>query len=103
MTAGYFTLRNFRTSPDILRGVECDFAAQTEMHRTVTEGLEMKMVPMQQVAVPAGSDVRFESGGMHLMIVGLKRDLVAGEKVTLRLLFAKTPPLNVSAKVTHAL
>ena len=38
-------------------------------------------------------------GQAHIMLIGLKQPLQAGDRFTLTLTFAKAPPLTVSGKI----
>ena len=47
----------------------------------------MTMRRTERFAIPAGSQVALESGGTHLMLMGLHQRLMAGDLVELRLRF----------------
>ncbi len=99
MTAGYFTVRNHLTAADVIVGATCDCARVVELHRMMHEGMTMKMEPVSEVALPAGTEVRFEPHGLHLMLLDVKEDLSAGAKVKLVLKFRNHEPRTVEAKV----
>ena len=56
-------------------------AATAELHSmTMQEGV-MRMRPLPRIDLPAGQTVRLAPNGMHVMLVGLKRDLKPGDKL----------------------
>ncbi len=96
----YLTLMNQGRQPDRLMGAKSDIAQAVELHRTTTEGGVMKMQPIAGgVEVPARSRVIFEPGGAHIMLIGLKRDLKAGDRFRVALEFEKTGTLMVESEV----
>jgi copper(I)-binding protein len=60
-------------------------AGTVEIHETRSENNMMKMRPVETVALPAGKAVEFKPGGYHIMLMGLKSALNAGESVPLTL------------------
>ena len=96
----YLTLENQGRQPDRLIGARSGVADAVELHRTKMEGDVMQMQPIVGgVEVPARSRVVFEPGGAHIMLVGLKRDLKAGDRFSLQLLFEKSDTLTVESEV----
>jgi copper(I)-binding protein len=65
--------------------VRSDVAASVEIHQMVMDGQTMKMRPVQGVDLPAGKTVSLVSGGYHVMLMGLKQQMKAGETVPLTL------------------
>lgn len=100
VSAGYFTIQNFTTKPDFLTGAEGDIAGTFELHRVKIDKMIRRMYPVTEIKIPAGSQKTVAPGGdFHLMIIGLKRDLRAGEKVKLRLVFKNSGAKNVEFRV----
>jgi hypothetical protein len=116
--AAYFTIVNGGTSADRLLEVKSPVAAHVEIHETVQgasgdagmpgmsgmAGMSAMhgMVTMKRVnavAVPAGGGVRFKPGSYHVMLIGLKHPLKAGDVVPLRLRFEKAGTIDVNAPV----
>ena len=84
-TGAFMTLR--ATSASRLVAVQSRAAASVEMHEMAMEGDVMRMRAMPAVALAAGTDVAFKPGSYHLMLMGLKKPLKAGELVPLTLVF----------------
>jgi periplasmic copper chaperone A len=87
-SAVYFTLDNPGDAPLQLLAAETDVAGRTEIHETTMDGDVMRMRPVEAVEVAAGGEVAFQPGGLHVMLLDVRRDLVAGETFALTLRFA---------------
>jgi copper(I)-binding protein len=59
----------------------------------------MKMYKVDAMDVPADGELKLKSGSYHIMLIGLKRPLVAGETVPLKLKFEKAGEVTVNAKI----
>jgi periplasmic copper chaperone A len=84
---------------DELISISTSAAERAEVHMTSNEGGTMKMRPMTAIALPAEKRISFRSGGMHVMLMGLRAPLKAGETIAVTLRFRDAPELIVSAKV----
>jgi hypothetical protein len=82
--AGYFTVMS--GSADALTGVASDRAQAVEIHQIVMDGASSSMRRVDSVDIPAGLPVKFEPGGLHLMIFGMEA-LGPDEALPLRLSF----------------
>lgn len=56
-----------------------------ELHSMTHEGGVMKMREVKEITLPAGKRVNLGESGLHLMLLGLKAPLKAGETVPLTL------------------
>jgi len=83
----YFQLENGSAKSDRLLKLSTPVAASASVHRTeVIEGIaQMREVAVLHVA--SGEKIEFAPGGYHVMLMGLKKPLVAGQKFELELLF----------------
>ena len=68
-----------------LVGVSSPAAAQVELHQMEMKDNMMKMGPVDGIDLPAGQGVNLASGGYHIMLMGLKQQLKAGDTVELSL------------------
>lgn len=81
-TAGYLVIENRGDKDDVLLGACIDDVDVAEMHEMVyTKGGPMRMWQKESVPVPAGGQVKFAPGGLHLMLIDAQRPLRAGEKL----------------------
>lgn len=60
-------------------------AAVVEIHEMKMDGGVMKMRAVDALPLPAGQAVALAPGGYHVMLMGLKRPIKAGEAVPLTL------------------
>jgi copper(I)-binding protein len=70
-----------------LTHVETDVAKQVQVHNMQIEGGVMKMREHGQLEIPAGKTVTLAPGGLHLMLLGLKQPLKAGDSIQMQLTF----------------
>lgn len=84
-TGGFMNLT--AATPLTLVGFASKVASETELHEMVMDGSVMRMRAMASLALPAGSTVSLRpgAGAQHLMLMGLKQPLQAGEEVALTL------------------
>lgn len=87
-----------------LVGVRSSVAGVAELHQMAMENNMMKMQPVDGIDLPAGKPVALASGGYHIMLMQLKRQLKEGETVPLTLVVRKkdktleTVELNVAVR-----
>ncbi len=100
VAAGYVVITNKGLAAERLVSFSTDLAGQPEVHEMSTEGGVMKMRPLAKgLAIPAGGTVKLEPGGYHLMLLKLKKPLVAGERYKAVLVFEKAGPVEVEFEV----
>jgi copper(I)-binding protein len=99
--AAYFTIQNPSKTEDMLLSASSSIAEAAELHLSSmnAEGT-MTMEPQASVAVPAGENVEFKPGGLHVMLVNLQQDLKVGDTFQLDLKFqvAGTQTITVEVK-----
>ena len=98
-SAAYMLLQNNSSTADRLLRVESDVAEAVELHMSEMQGEVMTMRPIEYVEVPANGVAELKPGGMHVMLIGLKQDLKAGEMITLVLVFENAGEISVQAEV----
>ncbi len=95
----YFKLHNDTAKSDRLLKLKTSSASSAEVHRTeVIEGVA-RMRDVAVLHVAAGERLAFEPGGMHVMLMGLKKPLVEGQTFELELLFEVSGPRKVKVIV----
>jgi periplasmic copper chaperone A len=97
--AAYFVVHNQGTTEDRLLGAQTPRASQTEIHTMLQLGDVMKMQKLDSVGIPAGGEIKLAPGGTHLMLLGLQKPLVAGERFPLTLQFAKAGKVEVEVMI----
>lgn len=96
--AAYVTVRNGMRA-DTLVAVATPVAEAVEMHEMRMTGGLMRMRRLAALPLAPGQVLRFAPGGHHLMLIGLRRPLQAGDTVPLRLTFRHAGTQQVPAEV----
>lgn len=97
--AVYFVIENGTEQQDSLLAAQTDVALAVELHVSQLEGDHMSMHPQTEVALPAGEAVEFSPGGLHVMLVGLTRELKTGETFEVTLTFKNVGEKTVMVTV----
>jgi protein SCO1/2 len=97
--AAYITFTNNTSQEDTLVAIASDIATRGEVHETMGEGEMRHMMAMPSLVLPVGTEVKLQPGGMHIMLLQLRRKLVAGDTVTLYLSLARSGAARVRAPV----
>jgi copper(I)-binding protein len=87
------------SQPDKLVGASTPVADSAEVHQTIAENGIMKMRPAPDLPIPAGQMLTLAPGGLHIMLLGLKHPLVAGQSFPLTLTFAHAAPVTIEVQV----
>jgi len=99
MGAIYLTIENGSAKSDRLLKLKTSVASSAGVHRTeVLDGIaRMREVAVLHIA--AGERIEFQPGGYHVMLMGLTKPLVEGQKFELELLFEVAGPRKVNVVV----
>lgn len=84
---------------DWLRSATAAVSSSVELHSMSMDGGMMRMRRLDAIELPAGATVMLEPGGLHMMFVGLKAPLRAGESFPLELRFEKAGKVLVQVRV----
>lgn len=97
---GYVMLHNLGPRPQVIVSATSPAAERVEMHETrrSPEGLT-QMRPLEKVTVPPSGAFSFEPNGPHLMLMGLKSPLVAGQRAPVTLKFESGETLSFELEV----
>jgi copper(I)-binding protein len=99
-TVGVIYAELIADAADEVIAIEAGAAAQrVEVHVSSNEGGTMKMRPVMSLALPAGQQVRFQPGGMHVMLIGLRAPLLAGATIPVTFKFRNSAAVRVEAKI----
>lgn len=86
--AGYLVLRNPCRSTVVVVDVESLDFGMPMIHRSEEVDGVSRMRPAGKLSVPAGGELRFEPGGLHLMLMKPKQAMPEGSRVRARLVLA---------------
>lgn len=100
-SAAYGLLLNLTGDDDTLVAAETEAVAAVELHEmTVGDGDVMRMRPVDGgIPLPAGRAVALQSGGLHLMLIGVVRPLAEGSALDMTLRFAHADAVTLSVPV----
>lgn len=101
-TAVYMILHNHTNVDDALIGVSTDVAESAELHLSEVQNDVMSMTPQERIEIPAGGAVTLETGGYHIMLIGLKQDLNVGDEITITLHYENYQDVTVTVPVKEA-
>ena len=101
-TAGYLTLRNPSAQARELVRATSSLPGTVELHAHIDDNGVMRMQKMAQVPVPAGSEVTFAPGGLHVMFLNTEGKPQDGEMVDVTLVFADGGTVEASVPARKA-
>lgn len=88
MTGVFAEFTNHTDSDITIVGGSAEIASMVETHEVIMSSGEMKMQKKEGgIVIPAGETVILEPGGLHIMLMGLKKAILDGDKVTLTIDF----------------
>lgn len=97
---GYLVIENKGTGEDRLIGGTTEAASKVEVHEMAMNNGVMTMRELEKgLAIEPGKSVTLAPGGYHVMFMGLKHPLKAGEKLPVTLEFAKAGKVDVTFDV----
>lgn len=98
--AGYAVISNKGPAADTLIAVTTPVAARAEIHESMIMGGQAMMHPRPGgFKIPAGSTVALKPGGWHIMLMGLKQPLRAGDHYPATLTFKKAGKVTIQFSV----
>jgi periplasmic copper chaperone A len=112
--AAYLVVKNAGTTADALISATSPVSGTAEVHETYVIASPsgampaasgamaaemMGMRPVARIDIPAGGSIELKPGGYHIMLMGLKQELVAGTTISLTLTFEKAPPITATLEV----
>ncbi len=100
--AGYMTIENRSDTAVTLTGVTAVQFKRVEIHKTEMHGDIMKMVPQEEVNIPANGSVSLQPGSYHLMLIRPESVPKKGDEVYLKLFFDNGTVMNINAAVRPA-
>lgn len=84
MTGAFATFDNHTDHDITIVGGTAEIAGMVQVHEVLMLDGEMKMQEKEGgIVIPAGESVTLEPGGLHIMLMGLKKPILVGDKVTL--------------------
>ncbi len=98
-SAAYLTIETGGEEPDRLVATSSPLAERAELHTHVMDGGIARMRKVAAIEVAPGTPTVLEPGGLHIMLLGLRQRLAAGDSVPLTLVFEHAGEVTVEAPV----
>jgi copper(I)-binding protein len=99
MSAAYMMLHNNTADDDHLVSAESNIAKAVELHNVRKKEDMMEMYQVKSIGIPAGGSQALKPGSYHVMLIGLKKPLKAGDEVELTLNFMHAGAITIKAPV----
>jgi hypothetical protein len=96
---GFLAITNRGETGDTLVNASTPAAESVEIHAHTMDGDVVQMRKLDNIDVASGETVKFESGGLHLMLIGLTEPLKKGAAFPLTLSFSTAGDVEVSFHV----
>lgn len=100
--AAYFEVENTGDKAVTITDVNCPDFGMVMMHKTVTQDGMSKMMHQDGVTVAAKSKVKFERGGLHLMLMNPKHAFKVGDSIPLTMQTSDKQTIQFNAIVKPA-
>lgn len=98
-SAAYVTIHNGARAADRLLGASSPAARSVTIHDSQMTGGVMRMRGAGPLLIAAGGKLAMKSGGVHIMLMGLKAPLRPGAKLPLTLRFQRAGLVRTSVPV----
>ena len=98
-SAAFFVIKNNSDKDIAITSANSDIAEKNELHTHIKENKMMKMMKIEKLVVPAKSSLELKSGGDHIMLMGLKKELKAGDEINLELSFSDGDKKSIKVPV----
>ena len=98
-SAAFFVIKNNSDKDIAITSANSDAAQKNELHTHIKENEMIKMMKIEKLVVPAKSSLELKSGGDHVMLMGLKKELKAGDEISLELSFSDGDKKSIKVPV----
>ena len=96
VAGGYMKITNTGSTPDRLIGGATEAARKFEIHEMKVYGGVMKMRELTNgLEIPPGGTIELKPGSFHVMMTGVTRPFVKGERVKASLTFEKAGKVDI--------
>lgn len=98
-SAAFMVLKNDSSEDRALVNARSTISKGVELHTHRKEAGMMRMRRVDRIVIKAGSETVLKPGGLHVMFIGLKQPLKAGDEVELELVFDDGATIKLTAPV----
>jgi copper(I)-binding protein len=86
-TVGYMELTNKGSDNIVLISAKSDLSKKVEVHDHIMNGGVMKMVKLDGLTINTNETKTFQSGGLHLMFIGLNEQVAMKKTIDVTFIF----------------
>lgn len=87
-TAAFMQLKNDSAEAVSMVSASSSIAENVELHNHISEDGVMKMRQVELISISANGNASLEPGGYHVMLIGLNKEIAAGDMVDLEVKFS---------------
>ena len=98
-TAAYLKIENRGAAEDRILSGATPAAAAAQLHESVSTDGIMRMQAVKSLGINPGQSLELAPGGLHIMIMGLKSPLKAGQTIPIKLRLERAGEIEVEAEV----
>lgn len=98
-SAAFMVLKNTSDHDRALINARSNVSKVIELHTHRKEGGMMRMRRVKKIDIKAGTETVLKPGGLHVMFIGLKQQLKAGDEVELELEFDDGATIKLTVPV----
>jgi copper(I)-binding protein len=102
MLAGYMVVNNSSDEARSIVSASGEDFGYIELHRSMIKDGMARMIPQENIPVPAKGSVELKPGDYHLMLMQPKKDLKAGETSTLTIVMDNGEKITLDVPVKKA-
>jgi len=97
--AAYLMVHNNGATIDTIIEIKSPIATSVMMHNNVSDNGNVRMEHVGQLAVKPRGMVTFKPGGLHIMLMGLKGPLVAGQSFPITVVMEKAGEITAVVNI----
>ena len=86
-TGSFLTLKNNSEQEVRLVGAASNVAKKVQLHTHINDNGVMKMRQIKYISVAAHQETKLQPGGLHIMFIGLQKELKKGQTIPMTLKF----------------
>jgi len=101
ISAAFMAVTNNADSAVAMVSAESSIAETVELHTNSMVDGKMKMRRIAQIDIDANAKVELKPGGLHVMFIGLKKPLVMGETVDLKINLSDGTSQELQLPIVH--
>ena len=101
VAAAYVSIFNQSEKDLVIENITSNICEVAEIHDIVLESEVMRMKKVESLNIPARSELYFQPGSTHIMLMGLNQELKDGTIFNLNFVFKNKEKMNVKIMVLN--